>query len=86
MTFDWLCDLQMSSKSYGWTVEMQVKAIQLGMDVREVPASCNKRIGVSKISGTLKGVIGAGVGILGTIFMLYLRGPRKRLADHSLSR
>ena len=86
ITWDSLCDLQMSSKTYGWTVEMQVKAIQLGMDVREVPASCNKRIGVSKISGTLRGVIGAGVGILGTIFMLYLRGPRKRLVDHSLSR
>jgi len=79
ITWDSLWELQMSSKTYGWTVEMQVKAIQLGMNVAEVPASCNKRIGVSKISGTLKGVIGAGVGILGTIFMLYLRG---RLTIH----
>lgn len=86
ITWDSLCDLQMSSKTYGWTVEMQIKAIQLGMDVREVPASCNKRIGVSKISGTLKGIVGAGIGILGTIFLLYLRGPRKRLVDYSPSR
>lgn len=86
ITWDSLYDLQMSSKTYGWTVEMQVKAIQSGMDVREVPASCNKRVGVSKISGTLKGVIGAGVGILRTILVLYLRGPRKRPGDYSHSR
>lgn len=71
-----LRELDMSDKTYGWTVEMQVKAIQLGMRVTEVPISYQRRIGVSKISGTAKGVVAAGVGILGTIFKLYSQGPR----------
>lgn len=73
---DSLRKLHMSDNAYGWTVEMQVKAIQLGMHVAEVPVSYRRRIGVSKISGTTKGVIAAGIGILGTILKLYLKGRR----------
>lgn len=63
--------IHMLDSSYGWTTEMQVKAIQFGMDVREVPVSTLRRIGQSKISGTLKGTVGAAIGIFGTIFRLY---------------
>ncbi len=69
-----LLDLQMSDRNFGWTVEMQVRALQENKTIKEVPVSTMKRIGKSKISGTVRGVIGAGHGILGTIFKLYLRG------------
>lgn len=65
--------LQMQDQHYGWTVEMQVKAIQHGMTVVETPVSSLERIGKSKISGTLRGCIGAAIGIFGTIFKLYAR-------------
>lgn len=63
--------IHMIDTTYGWTTEMQVKAIQFGMDIREVPVSTLRRIGQSKISGTLKGTIGAATGIFGMIFRLY---------------
>ena len=63
--------LQMQDERYGWTVEMQVKAIQYNMIVAEVPVTSLKRIGKSKISGTVKGCVGAALGIFGTIFKLY---------------
>ncbi len=75
-----LNDLQMTDRQFGWTVEMQVRALQLGKRVDEVPVNTLKRIGKSKISGTVRGVIGAGNGILGTIFKLYLTGSRKNAA------
>lgn len=65
--------LDMQDGTFGWTVEMQVKAIALGMDTREVPAGSRRRIGQSKISGTLKGTILAGYGIISTILKLYWR-------------
>ena len=65
--------LNMQDMAYGWTVEMQVKAIQLGMIVTEVPVSNLKRIGHSKISGTVRGVVGAALGIFGMIFKLWLK-------------
>lgn len=74
--------LQMKDKKYGWTVEMQVKAIQAGMDMVEVPVTSLKRIGKSKISGTLKGCIGAGFGIFSTIFKL--RAQEKRLLNEAV--
>lgn len=77
-----LCRLQMKDKQYGWTVEMQVKAIQAGMDMVEVPVTSLKRIGKSKISGTLKGCIGAGIGIFSTIFKL--RVQEKRLLNEAV--
>ncbi len=66
--------LQMNDRHFGWTVEMQVRALQENKTIKEVPVSTMKRIGKSKISGTVRGVIGAGHGILGTIFKLYLLG------------
>jgi len=67
-----LLELNMQDRSFGWTVEMQVKAIQAGFVYREVPVSTRCRIGVSKISGTVSGTIGAAVGIFSKIFSLYI--------------
>jgi glycosyltransferase involved in cell wall biosynthesis len=58
----------MRDRRYGWTVEMQVRALQLGARVAEVPVSYRKRVGKSKISGTVTGVIKAGWWIVYTIF------------------
>jgi len=60
--------LHMEDKTYGWTVEMQVKAAKLGLKCKEVPVSYRIRIGQSKVSGTIKGTIMAGYKILWTIF------------------
>jgi glycosyltransferase involved in cell wall biosynthesis len=60
--------IEMGDPDYGWTVEMQIKAAVRGLRVMEVPVSYRKRIGKSKVSGTLKGVISAGIKILYTIF------------------
>lgn len=65
--------LDMRDPSYGWTVEMQIKAAIRGLRSLEVPVSYRKRIGKSKVSGTLKGVISAGIKILYTIFKSALR-------------
>lgn len=65
-----LVNLNMQDRRFGWTVEMQVKAIQHKMKVVEVPVSTNKRIGRSKISGTISGTIGAAIGIFSMIFRL----------------
>ncbi len=59
--------LAMRDPDYGWTVEMQAKAAKRGLVVVEVPVSYRRRIGRSKISGTLRGVVGAGTKILSTI-------------------
>lgn len=66
--FDSLLLLDMQDKTYGWTVEMQLKAAKLGLRCMEVPVRYRKRIGFSKISGTVKGTIMAGVKIISTIF------------------
>lgn len=63
-----LVSLQMQDKTYGWTVEMQLKALRHKLSYVEVPVPYKKRIGVSKISGTLSGAVLAGVKILGWIF------------------
>ncbi len=60
--------LRMRDRNFGWTVEMQVKAKLRGLKVMEVPVSYRKRIGVSKITGTVSGSIKAGAKILYTIF------------------
>jgi len=62
-----LQELAMRDPDFGWTVEMQIKAARQKLKVREVPVSYRKRIGQSKISGTLKGVFFAGTKILYTI-------------------
>ena len=63
-----LMDLNMRDKTFGWTVEMQVKAAKQTLKIQEMPVSYRKRIGVSKITGTLKGTLKAGWKILFTIF------------------
>lgn len=60
--------LSMDAPTFGWTVEMQVRALKLNLRCTEIPVQYRVRIGVSKISGTVKGVILAGAYILGTIF------------------
>lgn len=66
--FSSLIELDMQDKTYGWTVEMQLKAAKRKMKCVEVPVRYRKRIGFSKISGTLKGTVLAGYKILYTIF------------------
>ena len=66
--FDKLLELEMTDKTYGWTVEMQVKAAKKKFKCTEIPVSYRKRIGVSKIAGTLSGSIKAGYKIIWTIF------------------
>jgi glycosyltransferase involved in cell wall biosynthesis len=66
--FNKLIELEMQDKTYGWTVEMQLKAAKKGLQCVEVPVRYRKRIGFSKISGTVKGTIMAGYKILATIF------------------
>ncbi|MBL4705352.1 MAG: glycosyltransferase family 2 protein [Flavobacteriales bacterium] len=67
LKFDKLLELNMQDKTYGWTVEMQVKAVKQKMSFCEVPVSYRKRIGVSKITGTIKGTFLAGYKIITTI-------------------
>jgi glycosyltransferase involved in cell wall biosynthesis len=59
--------LEMNDRGYGWTVEMQIKALVAGLRVVEVPVRYRLRIGHSKISGTVKGSVHAGAKILWTI-------------------
>ena len=66
--YEKLKELEMQDKTYGWTVEMQLKALRKKLAYKEVPVRYKRRIGVSKVSGTVKGTIFAGVKILGWIF------------------
>lgn len=66
--FPSLEQIKMRDPDYGWTVEMQIKALKHGLKVAEVPVTYRKRIGVSKVSGTVKGTILAGYKIITTIF------------------
>jgi glycosyltransferase involved in cell wall biosynthesis len=66
--FDKLLQIDMQDKTYGWTVEMQLKAAKQGLKCMEVPVNYRRRIGKSKVSGTVKGTIMAGYKILWTIF------------------
>lgn len=63
-----LLALNMEDKTYGWTVEMQLKALKKNYSYTEIPVKYKNRIGVSKVSGTVKGAIFAGVKILTWIF------------------
>jgi glycosyltransferase involved in cell wall biosynthesis len=67
---DLLDRIAMQDRRYGWTVEMQIRALQLGGRVQEVPVRYRKRVGKSKISGTVTGVIKAGWWIVYTIVKL----------------
>ena len=71
--YEKLLELEMEDKTYGWTIEMQLKALKNKMSYVEIPVHYKKRIGVSKVSGTVKGSIFAGVKILGWIFKYSLK-------------
>jgi hypothetical protein len=71
--YEKLIQLKMEDKTYGWTVEMQLKAIKQKLSYTEIPVKYRNRIGVSKVSGTLKGTIFAGIKILGWIFKYSLK-------------
>ena len=68
--------LRMADPDFGWTAEMQVKALRRGLEVTEVPVSYRRRVGVSKITGTIRGTVLAGYKILWTVF-------RHALAPHT---
>ena len=66
--FTSLIALGMQDTNYGWTVEMQIKAAKKKLRCTEIPVRYRKRIGVSKVSGTIKGTVMAGYKILYTLF------------------
>ena len=68
-----LQSLEMSDKTYGWTVEMQIKVLQHKLRYEEIPVSYRKRVGVSKITGTLSGTVKASAKILSLLFRYGLR-------------
>ena len=69
--FESLMALDMQDKTYGWTVEMQVKAVKKQLSYCEIPVDYRNRIGFSKISGTVKGTVLAGYKIITTIFKYF---------------
>lgn len=71
-----LMRLGMQDETYGWTIEMQIKARLAGLRYAEIPVSYRQRIGVSKVTGTVSGTIKAGIWILGTIGRYALTGKR----------
>ena len=68
--YDKLIEIDMQDRDFGWTVEMQVKAAKHKLKCTEIPVTYRRRIGISKVSGTIKGTILAGHKILWTIFKL----------------
>lgn len=68
ISYDKLVALKMKDKTYGWTVEMQLKAAKQKLRCVEVPVNYRRRVGFSKVSGTVKGTIMAGYKIIWTIF------------------
>ena len=71
--WDTLMDLNMIDKTYGWTIEMQLKVLRKKISYAEAPVRYRKRIGNSKISGTLKGSLLAGIKIIGWIVKYYFK-------------
>ena len=69
--------LAMRDRAFGWTVEMQIKAARKGLTALDVPVSYFPRIGTSKISGTVRGTILAGLTIFGVIFRSAFTSPQK---------
>lgn len=79
VSYPQLLALEMSDTNFGWTVEMQIKAAKAKLRTIELPVSYRKRIGCSKISGTVRGTISAGYKILYTIakYAFWQRGSRQ---------
>ncbi|MEM6730387.1 MAG: glycosyltransferase family 2 protein [Myxococcota bacterium] len=71
--------LEMADRDYGWTVEMQIKAAQRGLRYAEIPVPYYRRIGESKVSGTLRGVVGASRKIIGWLAYHDLRDSVRRM-------
>ena len=67
-----LMSIGMKDIDFGWTVEMQIKAVRNGLRIQEVPVNYRKRVGISKISGTVLGTFRAGTKIIYTIFKYLL--------------
>jgi len=67
-----LMSIGMQDTNFGWTVEMQIKAIKRGLRIIEVPVNYRERVGVSKITGTVSGTFKAGIKIIYTIFKYLL--------------
>ncbi len=78
ISYPHLCQLKMVDTNFGWTVEMQIKAVKAGLRTLEVPVRYRCRIGKSKISGTLRGTISAGTKILYTIAKYGLWSKKSR--------
>jgi glycosyltransferase involved in cell wall biosynthesis len=77
---DALSRLNMQHRNYGWTMEMQVRALEEGLRILEVPITYKVRAaGVNKVSGNLRASLEAGAKIISTVFGLWLRS---RLAPH----
>lgn len=76
--------LGMSDRNFGWTVEMQIKAVRYGLRVTEVPVSYRRRIGASKISGTIRGTILAGSKILYLIAKYGLTSSKPAVSSLSM--
>ena len=74
-----LVELGMQDRNFGWTIEMQIKARLAGMRTIEIPVRYRRRVGTSKISGTLSGTVRAGYKILFTTAKYAIRGRRGRL-------
>ncbi len=68
INYSTLMSLNMQDKTYGWTVEMQLKVLKKRIPYLEIPVRYKNRIGVSKVSGTVKGTVLAGIKIIGWIF------------------
>tara|TARA_R110002012_G_scaffold312248_1_gene522751 strand:- start:332845 stop:333537 length:693 start_codon:yes stop_codon:yes gene_type:complete len=71
--YEKLLALNMEDKTYGWTVEMQLKVLKKNITYLEIPVHYRNRIGISKVSGTVKGAVFAGIKILGWIFKYGLK-------------
>ena len=70
--FDSLKQMNMVDTDFGWTVEMQIKAVKNNLRIKEIPVHYRERIGISKITGTISGTFKAGVKIIYTIFKYLL--------------
>lgn len=73
-----LLSLGMRDRTFGWNVEMQARALTAGLRIMEVPVRYRRRVGQSKISGTVRGTIRAGAKIIGTILVYYPSYRRSR--------
>ena len=81
---DALANLDMREETYGWNLEMQMKAARAGLRILEIPVNHRCRTGgESKVSGTLRGTCVAGTRIIATLVRLTLSGERTRVADRS---